>query len=396
MKIAIFTNNYLPNPYGVSTSIETFRQEFEKKGHTVYIFAPMNPGYVDENPHVFRYPSVETNFKMRFSLAVPFSFRMDKIIRKLDLDIIHAQHPNLLAHAAKKWARKKKIPLVFTWHSLYDKYVNYAPIINSEIAKKYIIRQAVKMADASDAVIVPTDSIIKILRAWGVKNKNIFPVPTGVQEELFQNPDKGSIRKKFGLSDSDIVILTISRLTEEKNVEFILRSIEMILDGADASIKNSLKFIVGGEGYSKNKLEQFAKDKDIAERIIFSGLVGHQELKDYFAASDIFVYASKSETQGMVVSEAMFCGLPIVAVNATGVSSLVLHKGNGFLVKEDENDFSQAVLKLAADKDLRQKFSQISRKIARDNFTSLVTAEKLLAVYASLIESKTKEKVGIF
>jgi 1,2-diacylglycerol 3-alpha-glucosyltransferase len=134
MRIAIFTNNYLPNPYGVAGSVESFRKVFEKLGHDVFIFAPRWKGYQDENPNVFRYPSIETNVKIKFSFAIPFSLKISKVLEKLDLDIIHSQHPNLMGSAAMHWAKKKNIPLVFTWHTLYDQYAHFAPFIPKRIA----------------------------------------------------------------------------------------------------------------------------------------------------------------------------------------------------------------------------------------------------------------------
>ncbi|HLN19044.1 MAG TPA: glycosyltransferase, partial [Patescibacteria group bacterium] len=146
MKIGIFTNNYLPNPYGVSTSIETFRRDFENLGHQVFIFAPRWPGYSDKNPNVFRYPSWDLEIKIRFPLAIPYSRKIDKILENLDLDIIHSQHPNLLGTAAAKWAKKKNIPLVFTWHTLYDQYTDFVPVIPPKFSAWYMTKKAVKFA----------------------------------------------------------------------------------------------------------------------------------------------------------------------------------------------------------------------------------------------------------
>ena len=127
MKIAIFTNNYLPNIFGVSASIESFRKQFEKMGHTVYIFAPKTSGYVDENPNVFRYDSIDFEYKISFPLAIPYSSKITRILDELEIDIVHSQHPNLLGVAAHRWAHKKKVPLVFTWHTLYDFYTHFVP-----------------------------------------------------------------------------------------------------------------------------------------------------------------------------------------------------------------------------------------------------------------------------
>ena len=380
MRIAIFTNNYLPNPYGVTGSIESFRNELEKHGHTVFIFAPKFPGYVDTNKNVFRYPAIDVNIRFRFPLAVPYSWKMNRILRDLEIDIIHAQHPNLLGAAAARWARRKNIPLVFTWHTLYDKYTNFVPFIPPKLSAGYIIGKAVRYADRADAVIVPTDSIIPILREWGVKNKKIFPVATGVLEKEFEKPDRKTIREKYGIADDKTLLLLISRLTGEKNVEFVLRSVARILRK-----ENKLKFLVSGGGYLVPEIKKYVAENGLQNKIILTDVVERQELKNYYAAADIFVYGSKSETQGMVVSEAMYCGLPIVAVNATGTSSLVLNNGNGFLVSENEEEFAAAVIKLIEDKDLRQKFGETSARIARIKFTSDVCAEEVLKVYGQVM-----------
>lgn len=379
MKIAIFTNNYLPNPYGVTVSVETFRSELEKRGHAVYVFAPDWPGYHDDNQKVFRYPSLDIKVRFRFPLAIPFSRKMRRILEALELDVIHAQHPNLLGWAARRWARKKKIPLVFTWHTLYDHYTNFVPFLPKELVTKYIIKQAANYANSADAVIAPTASIISILKRWGVR-KEIIPIATGIREEEFSGADGKSVRQKYAIGAEETVLILVSRLTEEKNIRFVFRSLESILQS-----DKKVKFLVAGDGYLVPELEKFCRGKNISDQVIFAGVVAHDELKNYYAAADIFVYGSKSETQGIIPLEAMYSGLPIVAVNSTGISSLMLDKANGFLVKEDEREFSQAVKKLIDDPDLCKRFGEASSKIARDNFTSGVCAEKLLELYGRVI-----------
>lgn len=389
MKIGIFTNNYLPNPYGVSTSIEAFRRDFEKLGHQVFIFAPRWPGYVDKNPNVFRYPSWDLEIKIKFPLAIPYSRRIDKILEKLDLDIIHSQHPNLLGSAAAKWAKKlarrrggKNIPLVFTWHTLYDKYVNFVPFIPPKIAAGFMIRKAVKFANKSDALVVPTDSIIPILKEWGVTNSNIFPIATGVVEENFKNADRNMIRNKYGIKNDEIVSLFVSRLTAEKNIMFVIDSVKDILKN-----NQKVKLLVVGGGYLSSEIIKIAEKENIADKIILAGEIENSKIADYYAAGDIFIYGSKSETQGMILTEAMYSGLPIVAVNATGTSSLMRNNVNGFLISEDKKEFSNAVERLVADADLRRKFSEESKKIAQENFTSDICAKKMLEVYRRTIEN---------
>jgi glycosyltransferase involved in cell wall biosynthesis len=375
MKIAIFTNNYLPNPYGVTVSVETLCTELERRGHTVYIFAPRWKDYSDKNSNIFRYPSIDIEFKFRFPLPFPYSWRMCKILQKMEIDIIHSQHPNLLGYAASRWARKKNIPLIFTWHTLYDKYTNFVPFLPKKWLEKKIITQAVKYANRTDAVIAPTDSIIAILKKWGVKQQ-IFSISTGIKKTDFLGADRKMIRQKYQIDDDEIVLLLVSRLTEEKNIEFIFRALKNILKE-----NRKIKFLVAGDGYLLPKLKKFCEENSISEQVIFSGLISRAEIKNYYACSDIFVYASKSETQGIIPLEAMYSKLPIVAIFSTGISSLMLDRGNGFLVHDNENDFAQAVIKLVEDKKMRERFGAVSGRIARENFTSEVCAEKMLKVY---------------
>ncbi|MFA5776912.1 MAG: glycosyltransferase [Parcubacteria group bacterium] len=390
MNIAIFTNNYLPNPYGVTGSIESFRKQFEKSGHTVYIFAPNCKDYKDKNSNVFRYPSLDIQYKIKFPLAIPYSRKIDRIIDNLELDIIHSQHPNLLGSAAKKWTGIKNIPLVFTWHTLYDQYAHFVPLIPNKIASKYIINTAVKYATCADFIITPTDSVKKIIQKWGVTNKNIKAIPTGIEEELYQNADRNKIRNKFNIKDDDILLILVSRISQEKNIEFLFQAIKKVLK-ADSPLSSGLsakrvRFLICGDGYLLPKLKKMTRENDLKNKINFESIVPKEELKNYYAAGDIFVYASKSETQGMIISEAMYCGLPIVAVNAPGVCDLVQNNVNGFLTSENKGEFASAVQKLIDDKELRNKFSAESSKIAKENFTDKICAEKMLKVYESLVK----------
>jgi glycosyltransferase involved in cell wall biosynthesis len=380
MKIGVFTNNYLPNPYGVANSIESFRKKLEAWGHPVFIFAPAWKNYQDENPKVFRYPSINTNFKFKFPLPLGYSRKINDLLEKVELDIIHSQHPNLLGTAALKWAKKKKIPLVFTWHTLYDRYTNFVPFLPSAWVSRWTIKNAVKYANQADLVIAPTESIIEILRNWGVRSP-IMTVASGVEEALFQNPQREETREKLNIKKEEILIILVSRLTEEKNVDFIFRALKDLLKKND-----QIKFLVVGDGYLLPDLKKLAEKEELIKKIIFSGLIKKEELKNYLAAGDIYVSASQSETQGMSLSEAMYLGLPVIAVSATGTNSLVKNGENGILVSENEKEFSQAVEKLVKDKDLREKMSLASAKIAKENFTDEICAQKMLKIYESLIK----------
>jgi len=382
MKIAIFTNNYLPNPYGVSGSVESFRKEFEWLGHEVFVFAPRWKGYHDENPRVFRYPSIETNIKIKFPIAIPWSRKISSILENINLDVVHSQHPNLLGSAAIRWAKKKDIPLVFTWHTLYDQYAHFVLFVPRRLAAWLAIRNARNFANKADAVVVPTPSVGEIIKKWGVTNKNIIPIPTGVEEEQFANPDRESIRRKYNIAGDEVLLFVMTRLTAEKNMEFLLDA------ALDVLRKNpKTKFMICGDGDLKERLAKKTKGAGLSEKMVFAGIISNGEKKNYYAAGDIFVYASRSETQGMVLTEAMYSGLPIVAVRATGVEDIVEDEKTGFLVEENKREFADAVQKLINDPDLRIRFGEEAKRVVCEKYTSKVCVERMLGVYEKAIKN---------
>lgn len=380
MNIAIFTNNYLPNPYGVTTSIESFRKEFEKMGHTVYIFAPENKGYKDKNKNVFRYPSVDIKYKIKFPIPIPYSKEINEKIEKLNLDIIHAQHPNLLGGAAMKWARKKNIPLIFTWHTIYDKYTHYVPWIPQKISTQWIIQNSVHYANKADKIIIPTSPVKRIVEKWGVMNKNITTIPTGVDEKMFINSDSKKNREELEIEKDKKIILSISRLTEEKNVVFLVKEVIKILRNNADTV-----FILGGDGYLKDGLIEIINKAKVSEQVYFVGLIEKEEIKNYMDLADIFVYASKSETQGTIITEAMYMGLPIVAIGALGVKDLIENEETGLLARGKNDDFGKKIQKLLDDNNLRLKLGRDARREAREKYTSKVCAKKMIEVYKELI-----------
>ncbi len=381
MRIAFFTNNYLPNPYGVSTSVDGFARGLRNMGHEVFIFAPHWKGdeaFADE--YIFRYPSVDVPTKVPFSLALPISPEVDRIIGKLDFDIIHAQHPNILGTQAKRWARKKKIPIVFTWHSFYDSYAHYVSFIPEKIASKWVIDNAAHFANTVDHVIFPTKSVQSILGEV-VKHDRVSIVASGVDENLFANPDPVPIREKYDIPKEAHLLVSISRLSQEKNVLFLARVIARFLKSHP-----HVYFLFCGDGDLREELEELFLSKEVLHRVVFPGKLERSDVKHYLHASDVFVYASTSETQGTIITEAMYCGVPIVAVRSSGVRDIVEDGISGILVKEVVGDFTYALERIAFDQEFRDSLSVAARNRAREFFTVQVCAQKLVNVYKHVLD----------
>jgi len=381
MRIAIFTNNYLPNPYGVSTSVEGFRQALTTMGHTVYVFAPeWGDDTKEKEANIFRYPAIKVPTKIDFSLVIPYSSQIDEILEELDVDIIHAQHPNLLGTVARKWASKKDVPLVFTWHSLYDRYAHYTPFLPEKLSGYWAMKNAAGFAGECDHIIVPTNSIISVIEEAGVEHDRISVISSGVDEKLFANADGEQVKEKYGINDDIIVLTTVSRLTEEKNVFFLARAVAEVLKKNDNVI-----FLCGGEGDLQEEMEKIFEEMNVIKKVIFTGKVDRADVKNCLAAGDIFVYASTSETQGTIVTENMYIGKPIVAVGKKGIDDLIENSVNGVAVQEKVGVFVDNVQKLIDDKSLREEIGKNAYKIARNKYTTSVCAKNLLDVYRKAI-----------
>jgi len=385
MNIGIFTNIYLPVISGVVTIIENYRRELEKQGHKVYIFAAKQPGYKDENPRVFRFKSIDLNYKISYPLPIISSPRISRTIKKINLDIAHTQHFFVCGQIAWYYAKKFNIPLVFTQHTRYEYYTHYIPYLPKEISKPLALSLRAFYANSCDAVIAPTEDIKNSLLKYKVKTP-IFIFPSGIDLERFSQTDDEAIREKYNIAKDKIVLLTVSRLAQEKNISFLLKSFKKI------SLKNpNIYFIIVGDGPSKKELEVESNKLGLKDKVIFTGGLNWQEIPSFYKVADIFLFSSFSEVQPTVITEAMAAGLPIVAIKASGIKDAVIDGENGILTPNNIDEFTQAVIKLINNEELKEVFSRKAKKIA-NNFSSKRATEKLIGLYNKLITEKKKTR----
>lgn len=389
MRVAIVTNNYLPNPYGVTSSIETFRVELEKHGHDVFIFAPRWKGYVDRCERVFRFPSVEFPGKIRFPVAIPFSLEADTCVAKIKPDVIHAQHPNVLGLLASKWSKRYGIPLVFTWHAMYERYGHFGPPLVGGLYARRLVQRAVAYANAADAMIAPSRALKTYAVGHGVAEEKIHLVPSGVSFTDFENHDGRNIRHELGIPRNARVLVSLSRLTEEKNIVFLARCICVLLQ------KNpDVFFLLIGEGDQKSKVEAMGREAGVSKRLLLPGKKEGRDRGKFLAAGDVFVYASLSETQGIAVAEALYCGLPVVAVRASGIEDAVADKITGLLTQNTEENFISAVQTMLDNTQQRLHFSRDASQLAKKVFAPDICASRLLEVYNHVLAGGKPKKAS--
>ena len=356
---------------GVPTAVETIRRSLEALGHHVVIVAPRMPGAADESRAVVRVPAVPAPTYPDFALPLPLGPALTRRLRALDLDVFHAHHPFLLGASARRLAREARRPFVFTNHTLYDRYAHYVPLPRTMVARG-AVRWSARFADTADLVLTPSDFVARRLRSQGVR-RPIEVVPTGIDLDRFRPGTRAVARRTLGLGPDERVLLYVGRLDREKNLEFLVDSVARLRTPG-------LRLLLVGRGTQAPALGRIAAKRGLLDRLELRGGVAPERLPDYYRAANAFVFASTTETQGLAVLEAMACGLPVVAIRASGIEEVVTDGVSGLLVPEDADAFAAAVDQIMADEDLGTKLATGGREDA-SAFGAAAVAERLLRAY---------------
>lgn len=390
MRIGIFTDSYLPYTSGVVRSIQTFTEELTKLGHEVYIFAPSYKNCSSEN-RVFRFTSIPSPTNRDFSLALPFSLKLKPTIKQLRLDLIHVHSPFLLGRLGARYARKIDVPLVFTYHTMYEQYVHYVPFAQSvskdiaqiaqTVSKDLAQKVSRDFCNQCDLVIVPTGIVADYLQEIGVKTP-LNVVPTGIKTADYKKGDREWLQKKYKISPDDRVLLFVGRLGQEKNIPFLLESFKK----TRSRINNAVLVIVGG-GPEEEELKNMSVKLELGECVIFTGTMSPHDVINCYAGSSLFVFSSVSETQGIVIAEAKATGLPVVAVRAYGASEMVEDGLDGFLTDPVPEQFADKVTELLQNDQLRMEMGK-NAEINADRLDTSNCTSMLLNSYHSLLKTK--------
>ncbi|MGH7353174.1 MAG: glycosyltransferase [Candidatus Rokuibacteriota bacterium] len=375
LRIALFTNNYLPFCGGVTISVETLRRGLESRGHDVWVFAPRFPGASDASPRVVRYPSVPATTYPEFPLAVPWSPRIGALVRGLGVDVFHAHHPFLLGPTAARLARRLGRPLVFTYHTRYEKYAHYVPVTRG-LVEAAAVKLSTRFAARADAVIAPSAGIRDELVRRAVAAP-VAVVPTGVDLAGFTPGDQAEARRTLGLPERDPVVLYVGRLDREKSVDRVLLAFERI-----AGTLARARLVLVGQGKEAERLRRLACGLAAGGRIRFEGVRAHAALPAYYRAADVFLFASETETQGLVLAEAAACGLPAVAVSAPGCDETVVDGATGILTKADPAALAEAATGVLLDLERRRAMAVRARQLAEARFGLDLQIDRTLDVYA--------------
>jgi len=376
MRVGFFTDSYKPYTSGVVRSIETVTRQLEARNHQVYIFAPAYPGFRKDSGQVYRFPSIPSPTNRDFYLAMPFSAHLKARLRKLALDIVHVHSPFMLGSLGARMARRLSLPLVYTYHTMYDHYTHYVPI-GQVTASRATLKFCVTFCNNCDLVLVPTAVVADYLKQAGVRTA-IECLPTGIA--VTPAGDRLYLRRRLCIGPEIPVCLFVGRLGREKNLAFLLRSFALV----SAARPDALLVLIGG-GPEEEALRNMVRRMGLGDRVVFTGLLPYEEVSRCYAGADLFVFPSLTETQGLVLGEAKAAGLPVVAVRAFATAEMVVGDGvDGFLTEPVESEFARRVLEVLGDEPLRRRMGRRSRESAQ-HLDAASLAARLEVIYRRLI-----------
>ena len=342
MRVGLFTDTYFPQVSGVATSIRTLKTELEKQGHTVFIFTTTDKDVNRyEDWQIIRIPSVPFfAFKDRRVAYRGFSKALE-IARQYQLDVIHTQTEFSLGLLGVWIAKELKIPVLHTYHTQYEDYVRY--IANGMLIRPSMVKYIVRgFLNDMDGVICPSEIVYDLLTRYKVTTEKRV-IPTGIDLAKFERPEITTdhiedLRKKLAIDDSETMLLSLSRVSYEKNIQAVIAALPDVLKENAA-----VKLVVAGDGPYLADLKEQAESLGITDSIIFTGMIPPNETALYYKAADFFISASTSETQGLTYLESIASGTPIIAHGNPYLDNVVTDKMFGTLYYED-NDLSGAIL----------------------------------------------------
>ncbi|MBT9766562.1 MAG: glycosyltransferase family 4 protein [Anaerotignum faecicola] len=390
MNIGIFSDTYFPQLNGVATSIRTLTHALREKGHTVYIFTPSDPRCEGqpEDEDIFRLPSIPVYFVRDYRAGYIFPPHILKKIKKLNLDIVHTQTEFPLGFLGKLVSTTEGIPMVHTYHTMYEDYVHYiggGHIISKNMAREF----SSAFCNTAMAVIAPTHKTEQLLSGYGV-TKPISIIPTGIntahfRKENFDAAEILALRESLGLKADTPVIISIGRIAKEKSIDVVISALPKLIEKLP-----EVQMVIVGEGNEIENLRNFAESLGVGAHVMFTGGKPWDEIGKYYQLGNVFCSASVSETQGLTFAEAMAGGIPVVAKKDECIENIITDGETGMLFEKNEN-LPELLYRVLTDKSLSEKLSTASIQ-AMDVLSVQNFADSVEQLYQNILEQEERPK----
>lgn len=385
MRILMISDVFFPRINGVSTSIITFRRELARLGHEVVLIAPDYGHATPDERWILRIPAHRLPLDPEDRMMRPKNVLAQRdMLKRQNFDIVHIHTPFVAHYVGVKLARWLNVPRLETYHTFFEAYLaHYIPLPG------FILRAAARLfsrrqCNNVDGLIVPSQAMFEVLEGYGV-NTAMRIIPTGIDPHLFQT-GKGSVfRNQHGIAPTRPTLVHVSRLAYEKNIDFLLYVVQKLKPRFP-----DILLIIAGEGPATQHLRQLGKKLDIMANLLFVGYLPRETtLADCYRAGDIFVFASRTETQGLVLLEAMSLGVPVVSTAIMGTRDILSSDSGALVAEDDVDDFSAKVTELLENKPLHQRLANAGPTYARQ-WGAEAQTQRLLAFYKELLRDSVK------
>lgn len=384
MRVLMVSDVYFPRVNGVSTSIQTFRRDLATRGCESWLVAPQYPQPWADDERVHRQPARYLVFdpedrmlKPRIALAACRSLAQQ-------VDVVHIHTPFVAHWLGLKVARERHVPVVETYHTFFEEYLHhYMPLLPGAVARAFARTVSRLQCNAVDAVVAPSRQLADVLTAYGV-TRPIRTIPTGLHLEKFAGGDGAAFRARHGIAADRPVMLLVGRVAHEKNIGFLLE----VLAAVRRDVPNVL-FVIAGEGPALAGLRRDIAAADLTSHVLLVGYLDRRgPLLDCYRAADVFVFASRTETQGLVLLESLALGVPVVSTAVLGTKE-VLHEADGaIVVEEDVTAFAAAVTRVLREPELRAGLQRAGRDFVAQRWSSTEMAGRLLGLYEDLVRTR--------
>lgn len=389
MRIGLFTDTYPPFINGVSTSVLMLKQGLEKLGHEVYVVTVNDESFsYKEEDGILKIPSFPIGL-MNFRQTGIYPIKAFNIIKKWKLDIIHSHTEFSIGTFARLISKQLNIPLVHTYHTMYEEYIYYITkgYFNSA-SKKLVEYLTLFLCDKTiDELIVPTEKTKELFKDKYKVKRDVYVIPSGIDTTRFykENIDKNEIinlKKDLGLKKTDFIVLYVGRIAKEKSIDFLINNFNSVLNRIPKA-----KMIIVGDGPDIKDLIDLTRKKGLENKIIFTGKAPWTDVPKYYSLCDVFVTASKTETQGLTVMEAMGASKPVVAIRDESFELMITDKKDG-LFFDDEKSYVDMIYEVYKNKKLRDEIS-FNARLTADKYSPYNYAKNVLKVYEKVISKDT-------
>lgn len=389
MKILFISDVYFPRINGVSTSIRTFVLQMQNLGHEVHLIAPDYDVITEDEAWIKRIPARSIYFDpedklMKYGEVV----KLLPALEQEKYDIIHVHTPFVAHYLGLKLAAQLNIPCIETYHTFFEDYLHhYLPWMPKSIARGIARMISKRQCNAVDAIVAPSNPMLDVLRRYGV-NVLSEVIPTGLQDSSFAAADGQAFRLKYGIPLDRPMLLYVGRVAFEKNIDFLLEMTKIL-----AEKRPDVLLVVTGEGPAEASLHKLAKTLEIEKNVQFIGYLDrNKELNACYESADIFVFASKSETQGLVLLEAMAQATPVVAIAELGTASILIEGKGALIAPDDTAQFAERVRQLLLNPEHRFELGNRAKNYALDKWTATLQAQRMIKFYEEVILSPSSPR----